>query len=258
MILSPLVFIVALLFSQATCSFYHDPVKRLDMLMAHHRFIEARRLLDSSLDMPRMVCTVQVISRCIDLRNYKPVDPWKLISEHQPPSRSFLRALAEGTVATDPEEIKSEANAILDIILPHALQNKVISTSALNTAVFHCDFDLMKRLISFGWDKFGGDVEGLSPLMKAFKHHRRTVFQWLLDHGADFHFVNDLGDNLAHVWARNIHSDFVISYTIHDLIIDHGLDWTKENLSGMTPLKIAKIKMNHFFLEQMTNEYATI
>lgn len=256
MIRCPLVLIVVLFLSQATCSFYDDPAKRIDRLLAQHRIYEAQKLLDSSFAMPQMVCTTQVISRCIDLRNFKPLQPWQLSNENQPQvSRSFSRALVDGLVSVDPDEIKREANKILDSLIPHALQNKEVITAALNTAAFHSDYDLMTRLISFGWDKFGADSEGFSPLMKAFKHHRRPVFNWLLDQGADIHFVNDAGDNLVHIWARTIHCDFVISQIIHDLIMYHGLDWTRENLAGFTPLAIAKARKNQFFLELLSNDH---
>lgn len=256
MILSPLVWAVVLFFSHVTCTFFDDPAKRIDRLLAHHCLTEARMLLDSSYEMPQLVCTSQVISRCIDLRNLKLLEPWQLLNENQPQaSRSFSRALADGSISVDPEEIKREANEILDSIIPHAIQNKEVITSALNTAVFHSDYDLMTRLISFGWDKFGADKDGLSPLMKAFKHHRRPVFTWLLDQGADIHFVNDAGDNLVHTWARTVHCDFIISQIIHDLILDYSLDWTKENLSGFTPLAIAKARNNHFFLELLSNDH---
>ena len=231
-----------------SCSILNDSDKRIDRLMIYHRFKEARELLNSSSDAPQAVCTGQVLSRCIDLRNYRPPEPWKLLTDAQL-SRSFILALSGDSVTTEPEAVKSEANAILDIILPFALDSKEVMTRALNTATFHSDYELMNRLIAFGWDKFGTDDEGLTPLMKAVRHHRRGSFHLLIDKGADIHLVNKAGENLVHFCARTVHSDHIINVMVHDLILNNKLDWNTKNSNGLTPLKIAETSGNYDFLD---------
>lgn len=222
--------------------------------MVYHRFKEALRFIDSSFDMPQIVCTSQVISRCIDMRNYKEIEPWKL-PKNAPTTRSFLNAFNHREVSTDPDEIKLEANLIFELILPHAVAKKEVLTRALNMAVFHSDFDLIDRLISFGWDKFGADEEGLTPLMMAIRHHRRGVFSHLIKKGIDIHYVNYNGENLVHYWARKVHSDHVINVLVHDLIVNENLDCKRENLDGFTPIQIATKNDNHDILDYLQEFY---
>ena len=48
-------------------------------------------------------------------------------------------------------KLVKEADDLLVILIPHAVTNSRTITRALNTAVFHKDFELMERLLAYGF-----------------------------------------------------------------------------------------------------------
>lgn len=227
------IFLISLVY----CSFSTQPSENLDRLMVYGRFREAKKLLAAAEDDLDQFCTGQVLTRCVDLRNYK---------ARQRSSSSNNNNLSEdGSTVYDQDSIIQEANDILDTLLPVAIHKKSVITRAFNAAVFHSDYQLMKRFGEMNQNLFASDDDGLTPLMTAIKFHRRGPFQWLLLNDADINYVNYRGENLVHILARTVSNDRIINSFVVNLIREEGLNWKLENNVGFTPMDIAEAKENY-------------
>lgn len=242
---------VLLLINQICCSVLNDPAKRLDRLLVYHRFQEADSLLMSSPDILQTVCTSQVISRCIDLRNYQPHVRDHVTGEKRL-RRSFIDSVSMGSDTIETAIIQAEGTRIFLLLLPFA--SKKILTRALNSAIFHRDEELIERLfkdrsVTF----FEADEEGISPLMMSVKFKRLNWFYWLLDHGADLRYVNHKGENIVHDIAKFSTSDMTF---ISRIFFEMGLkksDLTLENNQGQRPLDLALAKNNQIVIDLLQN-----
>ena len=234
------IFHLFLLVNFVICSSKNDPLlTRMDRLLAYRRFTEAKILLEAAGDY-EYFCTPQILARCIDLRNYKAVERDYNLARQLRMTDSFMVALEDGSVTSDPKQIVKEADDLLVILIPHAVTNSRTITRALNTAVFHKDFELMERLLAYGWDRFSEDENGLTPLMMAIRYHRGRTLRWLLQAGANIHYVNRDGNNLVHIWAQTDFSDCFVNSIIEVLIEKvPTLNWKALNKAGRTPLDIA-------------------
>lgn len=247
-------FLLTLIFllSRAICSIIDRPADRLDRLMVYHRFQEAKDLLHENSDDLSSFCTSNVVTRCIDLMNYRVTSAARdNLLLRLPIRQSFIAALDSGTVVFDAETVAQEAQDIFEIILPAALSKKTVMTRAFNSAVFHSDYNLMERFMRMDPAVFESDEEGLTPLMAAIKFHRRGPFQWLLQQGANIHYINCRGENLLHILARVTLTDKFINSMVATLILEDGLDWKLENNLGWTPLSVAEAKENYEVVEMI-------
>ena len=216
---------------------YDHALNKMDRLLAFRRFQEAKELL-VTIDNPGFFATAQILSRCMDLRHYDDDNNFAQVV--------LKDYYMDGTIASDANKISDEANYLLGILIPYALDNKLIITRVLNSAVFHADYKLMEQLIGYGWSRFSEDENGMTPLKMATRHRRKAVFKWLVENGADIHYTNGNGDNLVHFWAEsNVSDKFINSFISEILIKNHNLDWKSPNQSGLTPLKIARHYRNH-------------
>ena len=76
----------------------------MDRLLAYRRFTEAKILLE----LPVITSTFvppQILARCIDLRNYKAVERDYNLARQLRMTDSFMVALEDGSVTSDPKQI---------------------------------------------------------------------------------------------------------------------------------------------------------
>jgi ankyrin repeat protein len=101
-------------------------------------------------------------------------------------------------------------------------------------ASIFCSAEIVRLLVQLGCDVNQPDMKGNSPLglyMDSFHLSHRTDIFWLLAlKGADLHWVNEKGQNLAHLLMhhRASHEEIL------NVLFDNGLDPAATDLDGRT------------------------
>lgn len=96
------------------------------------------------------------------------------------------------------------------------------------------NFGMLKRIIELGADVNLIGIDGIRPIHYASKEGSTEIVQFLIDNGADFDVVDDLGNSIQHYACMSYNGLGLIEY-----FINSGLDFTTQNNRKQTPIMIA-------------------
>lgn len=196
--------------------FYNNSEKILDFLLVSKKFPEALGFLNEMDDSSvRLCCTVPIVTRCVDLCQS-----------------------GSGT-SSNLHEIFL-AKQIFNTLLRSKIDDQFIMTTALNSAIFHDDQELIHQLLLCGMHSFNVDEDDLSPLMYSIKRGRYDVFVLLIKSGAFANYTNLLHKNILHFAAAN-KTDPTLNFLniLEDLIRRMLLNANLVNSAGLKPLDVA-------------------